>query len=63
MERLKDLLCEKENLSISLADKKHNIKILLQDNLKIKQRLKLAQDQAVKLVHEFKPLLDRTNLY
>jgi hypothetical protein len=33
-----------------LADKKHNMKILLEDNLKIKQKLKNAQEEAIKLI-------------
>lgn len=44
-----------------LADKKHNMKILLEDNLKIKQKLKNAQDEAKKLISEFEPILqDKT---
>lgn len=59
---LKELLYEKERLSIVLADKKHNMKILLEDNLKIKQKLKNAQEEAIKLISEFEPILkDRSH--
>jgi hypothetical protein len=45
-----------------LADKKHNMKILLEDNLKIKQKLKNAQEEAIKLISEFEPILkDRSH--
>lgn len=54
---LKELLHEKERLSIVLADKKHNMKILLEDNLRIKQKLRNAQDEAKKLISEFEPIL------
>jgi hypothetical protein len=50
---LKELLYEKEKLSICLADKKHNMKVLLEDNLKIKQKLRNAQEEAIKLISEF----------
>jgi len=41
-----------------LADRKHNMKILLEDNLKIKQKLRNAQEEAIKLISEFEPILN-----
>jgi hypothetical protein len=47
---LENLLMEKDNLSIDLADKEHNLKLLLEDNLRLKQKMKLAKSHAEKLI-------------
>ena len=47
---LERLLTEKDNLSIDLADKEHNLKLLLEDNLRLKQKMKLAQTHAERLI-------------
>ena len=49
---LEKLLTEKDNLSIDLADKEHNLKLLLEDNLRLKQKIKLAQNNASKLIRK-----------
>jgi hypothetical protein len=43
---LERLLTEKDSLSIDLADKEHNLKLLLEDNLRLKQKVKLAKNHA-----------------
>jgi hypothetical protein len=43
---LEKLLTEKDSLSIDLADKEHNLKLLLEDNLRLKQKVKLAKNHA-----------------
>lgn len=43
---LERLLTEKDTLSIDLADKEHNLKMLLEDNLRLKQKMKLAKSNA-----------------
>ena len=43
---LERLLTEKDSLSIDLADKEHNLKLLLEDNLRLKQKMKLAKSNA-----------------
>ena len=35
---------------IDLADKEHNMKLLLEDNLRLKQKMKLAKDHAARLI-------------
>lgn len=47
---LQNLLKEKDNLSIDLADKEHNMKLLLQDNLRLKQKIRAAKVNAEKLI-------------
>ena len=49
---LERLLTEKDNLSIDLADKEHNLKLLLEDNLRLKQKMKLAKSHAEKLIRK-----------
>lgn len=47
---LESLLTEKDSLSIDLADKEHNLKMLLEDNLRLKQKMKLAKANAERLI-------------
>lgn len=49
---LERLLTERDNLSIDLADKEHNIKLLLEDNLRLKQKIRAAQSNAEKLINK-----------
>jgi hypothetical protein len=49
---LEKLLTEKDSLSIDLADKEHNMKLLLEDNLRLKQKVKLAKSHAEKLIRK-----------
>ena len=49
---LEKLLTEKDTLSIDLADKEHNMKLLLEDNLRLKQRMKLAKSHASRLIEK-----------
>ena len=37
-------------MSIDLADKEHNLKLLLEDNLRLKQKMKLAKEHAGRLI-------------
>jgi hypothetical protein len=46
------LLTEKDTLSIDLADKEHNLKLLLEDNLRLKQKMKLAKEHASRLIRK-----------
>ena len=46
------MLTEKDSLSIDLADKEHNLKLLLEDNLRLKQKVKLAKNHAEKLIRK-----------
>jgi hypothetical protein len=39
-------------LSIDLADKEHNLKLLLEDNLRLKQKVKNAKSHAEKLIRK-----------
>lgn len=45
-------MSEKDGLTVDLAEKQHNLKILLEDNLRLKQKIKLAKDNALKLIHK-----------
>ena len=49
---LQKLLTERDDLSIDLADKEHNMKLLLEDNLRLKQKIRAAQMNAEKLIHK-----------
>lgn len=49
---LEKLLTEKDSLSVDLADKEHNLKLLLEDNLRLKQKVKLAKNHAEKLIRK-----------
>lgn len=40
---LQDLLEKRDILSVDLADKEHNLKLLLEDNLKLKHKMRTAQ--------------------
>jgi len=42
-ELLGKLMNEKDGLSIDLAEKQHNLKIMLEDNLRLKQKIKIAK--------------------
>ena len=43
---LEKLLKERDVLSIDLADKEHNLKLLLEDNLRLKQKIRAAKANA-----------------
>lgn len=45
---------EKDGLTIDLAEKQHNLKILLEDNLRLKQKIKVAKDSALKLINKIR---------
>ncbi len=47
-------MVEKDGLSIDLAEKQHNLKILLEDNLRLKQKIKTAQSSALNLINKIK---------
>ena len=49
---LEKLLTEKDSLSVDLADKEHNMKLLLEDNLRLKQKMKLAKEHAGRLIRK-----------
>jgi len=51
---LKNLMQEKDGLTINLAEKQHNLKILLEDNLRLKQKIKIAKDSAMKLINKIR---------
>ncbi len=45
---------EKDGLTVDLAEKQHNLKILLEDNLRLKQKIKIAKDSALKLINKIR---------
>lgn len=47
-------MLEKDGLSIDLAEKQHNMKILLEDNLRLKQKIKIAKSSALNLINKIK---------
>lgn len=51
---LQNLLKQKDTLSIDLADKEHNLKLLLEDNIRLKQKIKAAKTNAEKLITNVK---------
>jgi hypothetical protein len=46
------LLTERDSLSIEFADKDHNMKLLFEENLRLKQKVKLAKSHAEKLMRK-----------
>lgn len=53
---LEKLLKERDTLSINLADKEHNLKLLLEDNLRLKQKIKAAKSNAEKLISKMQKI-------
>ncbi len=51
---LKRLMEEKDGLTVDLAEKQHNLKILLEDNLRLKNKIKIAKDYALKLINKIR---------
>lgn len=47
-------MVQKDGLSINLAEKQHNLKILSEDNLRLKQKIKMAQSSALNLISKIK---------
>lgn len=47
-------MAQKDGLSIDLAEKQHNLKILLEDNLRLKQKIKMAQSSALNLINKIR---------
>ena len=58
---LERLLTERDNLSIDLADKEHNMKLLLEDNLRLKQKIRAAQANAEKLINQVQSARDESS--